>query len=481
MLHHRIKSETNYRNIFTSVKWFFSLILLIVFVTPCWSNIYTVCSSGCTKTTIQGVIDNYTLKGDDILQVQADMPGGIVTYTESIRLGSDDHGRLGHPLIIKARSGDTVILDGQNKMDHAFKLDTKNSHITIDGFNIRNYNWHHITLRGYASNDRLDGITVANCHIQINQGTVKDRNTIDGIWAMYNVNLTIKNNNITTGKGLLSYQRTKTPADFYADLQTDGIYIQQSWNSIIEGNQILIRNSSAGHNDCIQFMLKNPHTGEGEGYGVIIRNNICIQQNDRINHKQFIYVEYVSEGEVLIHHNTCWSDTSTGSHGISVVPNNVTTSNAVVKVFNNSIYVNGSAASGIRTDPLIKNPLITNNIVYINSNSDYEVCFFLQGMQSSQNINNNICYKAGGKFMGRIGKTYYSFKDWQTAKYDLNGYFTDPKFIDITSPVYDLHLRDDSPAQNNCRLISEHSNKLECEDLSSQNPFKNNIGAYPNN
>lgn len=73
---------------------------------------YTVCSGGCDETAIQDVFDNNDLGANDIVEVRADSPGGTVHFREEVTWGANDSGTSGNPVILRGRSGDTVIING---------------------------------------------------------------------------------------------------------------------------------------------------------------------------------------------------------------------------------------------------------------------------------------------------------------------------------------------------------------------------------
>ena len=73
---------------------FFTGFLFLGFIGKASATTYTVCSSGCNQTTIQDAFNNYDLAPGDIVEVQADTPGGSKIYNEMVTWGSNDAGSV---------------------------------------------------------------------------------------------------------------------------------------------------------------------------------------------------------------------------------------------------------------------------------------------------------------------------------------------------------------------------------------------------
>jgi len=91
---------------------FCTLFVLVVLVgLRAWATTYTVCSSGCDETTIQAVFDNNDLAPGDVVEVRADTAGGEKVFNESVLIESADSGTTSEYIIVRARDGDTIIVD----------------------------------------------------------------------------------------------------------------------------------------------------------------------------------------------------------------------------------------------------------------------------------------------------------------------------------------------------------------------------------
>lgn len=74
---------------------------------------YTVCSSGCSSTTLASLLSGNDLAGGDIVTIQADSPGGSKTFWDTyVNWTSVDGGAVGNPVTVKSRDGDNIILSG---------------------------------------------------------------------------------------------------------------------------------------------------------------------------------------------------------------------------------------------------------------------------------------------------------------------------------------------------------------------------------
>jgi hypothetical protein len=313
------------------------ILSLIFFPGVAQATTYTVCSSGCDSNTIQRILDSYDLAGGDIVEVRADSVGGSKTYYEKVTPGADDGGGVGNPVVIRARPGDTITIDGQDIRDSAFDILNAN-YITIDGFYMDNHTTYSIDIRGSGSRGTASvyrtGIIVRNCHINIT--------TDQAIHVRYGRDCVIQNNTITTDDGSNAGQ-------------TDGIYLQGGTGNIVDGNHVTLRNDdNTPHCDGIQGAWED---------NVIVRNNLFKHDNNSTANKQCIYLSE-SDGYVNVYNNVCAATNSTtGSNVLSVLHGSAT-----VEIYNNTVYVNG-CNSGILTDH--NNPKVKNNIVYLNTSVNY--------------------------------------------------------------------------------------------------------------
>ena len=88
------------------MKKLFLIFLMLLCASWAWGVTYTVCGSGCDETTIQDIFDYNDLAPGDIIEVSAG------TYREEVTWGSNDSGSDGSPVILQAKSGETVKISG---------------------------------------------------------------------------------------------------------------------------------------------------------------------------------------------------------------------------------------------------------------------------------------------------------------------------------------------------------------------------------
>jgi hypothetical protein len=106
--------------------------------------------------TIQYVFTNEDLDANDIVEVEAG------TYSETVTFGTDDGGTSGNPVILRGKSGDTVIIDGGDVRWQGIDLNNDLTpdaphYITIQNLNIQNIN--NASGRGIDA-ENVDGLTV---------------------------------------------------------------------------------------------------------------------------------------------------------------------------------------------------------------------------------------------------------------------------------------------------------------------------------
>src|SRR5512138_451342 len=147
-----------------------------------FARTYTVGPSGCDATRIQDVFTGYDLSPGDVVEVQAATPGGTAVYSESVLPDSGDAGAAGNPVVLRARAGDTVILDGQHSLTHAVHL-RNIDYFDVEGFTVRNYNGYSVRLSGDSVTSRIVGSRVLDCDITVDQN--------QGIYLIYGQGVTI--------------------------------------------------------------------------------------------------------------------------------------------------------------------------------------------------------------------------------------------------------------------------------------------------
>lgn len=97
------------------MKKLFILILFLLITETCGATEYTVCPSGCSKTTIQAIFDSYDLEPGDAIFVSEG------TYHEKVVWGSDDIGSDDNHLVHLIGVG-KVIITGDNVRDYGLDV-----------------------------------------------------------------------------------------------------------------------------------------------------------------------------------------------------------------------------------------------------------------------------------------------------------------------------------------------------------------------
>ena len=154
---------------------------------------YTVCASGCSETTIQGIFDNYDLEPGDIIELQADTLGGSKVYNEMIDWESEDSGNIDNPVILRGRSGDKITIDAQNIRPYCIYIDNAD-YIKIENLTVEN-----------ATSTNVEGVGTTD-GVVISHTTSTDG--VTSIWFHKGTNIEISHNTI--------YQPEKYGLVFYS-------------------------------------------------------------------------------------------------------------------------------------------------------------------------------------------------------------------------------------------------------------------------
>lgn len=384
---------------------------------------------GQTYTTFGALFSAVDLSPGDIVEARAATVGGSYTFTETVSPGANDFGASGNPLIIRARSGDTITIDAQNTRNYCLEITSSaNSYITVQGFAMTGANIYLCRVQGASAGSLLDGFTFQNNALTIANNAATSFSH-EGFLCQWMSNLIIRSNTITTVAASMPYQ-------------TDGMYIQNSSSVLIEYNRVEIRNNDGtGHNDCIQFAAIDA--------GVIpdftIRNNTLIQNSTATGHTQVLYCEYPKAGTVRIYNNVfIVANANTGSFAVTVTPK--ATSTVQVYVENNSFWLNGNN-SGLRMDPDVSNPYIRNN-VFQNDNASYSpTAFWLESLVvTTSRINNNIWFysnPANSSNMFRDAASFKTWAQWQATGKDVNSFNSNPIYVNRLN--FNLQLSAGSP------------------------------------
>ncbi|MFA6394140.1 MAG: right-handed parallel beta-helix repeat-containing protein, partial [Patescibacteria group bacterium] len=172
---------------------------------------YTVCSSGCDQTAIQGAFDNYDLAPGDIVEVRADTEGGSKTYNEMVTWGTNDYGAANGQVVLRGREGDIVAIDGGSIRNYSITAANElSAYITIQNFILSNYVSRGIWLEG-ASGALQNGIIIAD---------ITATGGVNGIWLRNKSNSSLTDSVVSGASGhgvAFSTQGVTTPSDLTID------------------------------------------------------------------------------------------------------------------------------------------------------------------------------------------------------------------------------------------------------------------------
>lgn len=390
------------------------IICFLLIPSLCGAATYTVCASGCDKTNSADVFTAYDLSaGGHTVQYQAAAPGGTASFYETITPPAADAGVLGSPNILKCRTGDTCIIDGQDTRTSGIVL-TSTSYWTIDGFTLSNHT--SAAIYGKPTSAKT-GWTVQNCIINIsltngvgalaNQGIGFNG---DSSANFYVSNVVIDNCTIQTGDGSLNEQ-------------TDGITLYFVDTVTVKNCNINLRNASQDdpyqHIDGIQTgSTKNP---------TIFNNTITVYRNHKAG-AQGIFLEGsnadgIDLGTFLVYNNILYAD-GWGSYGIIMSEKGDT---SVQKAYNNTVVETyaSSTASPFYFDG--DNVWFKNNISKTAGSYPGTGLYLTSATQTAAQITNNL-YITGTALqdLTRISNTYYTWAEWQAAGYDTGGLNANP-------------------------------------------------------
>ena len=431
--------------------------------TRTYNQVTQACSGGgdVVYPTIQGVFDSEDLEGGDIVEVRATSAAGSAVYAEKVSPGENDGGTSGFPVILRARTGDTITITGSASRTNAVYLSSVD-YFTIDGFNIQNTLGYVVSIRGRSASSKVTGVTIQNCIVTVFNNSGGD-DTHDGIVVLYGDDIKIYNNTVQT----IAENIPK---------QTDCIYVQASSNVDIFNNILINRNNaSTQHNDGVQIVGGNGSIPYGSTSNITIRNNTIVHDNTATSYRQLVYIEYEVQGYIKIYNNVLYSTHALGSNMLGIYNNGAGGSRGDTYIYNNSFYCNGEA-NAIVTDSGVRNSYIKNNLIYINDSGGSACIYLMNDTQTADRIDYNQCYKpTGSKDNYRIAGTFYTFAEWQVVGFDIHGYWGDPQYVSISSYPYNLQLQSSSSAiDNGVNLSSNYTT----DHLRKPRQALWDIGAY---
>jgi len=297
-----------------------------------------------------------------------------------------------------------------------------NGNVIIDGLNL--INKHGLFIDGY-DNIIISGLTFRNSY----SAEILSKRA-DNI-RIYNCNILFYGRGIDLRYGsncVISGCTLNSP--LFIGAETDGIYVQDSVNSIIEDNYIAVFNSYVdGENDCIQIFRNN---------NSIIRNNYCIQHTNKLEKSRGIYGSNCN-GNIYIYNNVV-NMNDTISVGIGY--ENLIDGTADVYILNNTVFgnkiYNGISVTGV-PDPKIKNNIIKNTVgLYVLNLADWN--------GNTANIDYNLYHNTLNSYLINFEGDLIDFSFWQGYLFDEHSYNSDPKFVSEKNG--NLQLQDISPAKN---------------------------------
>lgn len=219
-----------------------------------------------------------------------------------------------------------------------------------------------------------------------------------------------------------------------------GIYLCGNGNTIVEQNKVWGCDRGIGLcSESYKLQTKN----------CIVRNNF-VYNNYRTGIYMGAYLGFdgLSTTGCYVVNNTLFNNNQKGGQ---------------LDGNNNYLKINdrdNSSEGEIRMSEFCENNVIMNNIVYAVSDRDIFVRKYTTS-GSNNKIGNNYYYSPNSKNHKWIwdGKEYTNFEEWKKNSGDTNSFFNiNPMFINSNSENPDLHIKQNSQAQNMGVIISDSIN-----------------------
>jgi len=414
-----------------------------------WTNAYTV---------IQVAFDNNDLEPGDTVLVAGgtyypdDISKGIAP-TRGIMPYTNDSGDATAQVTIKVKTGETVIIDGQDINEDAFYLDYVN-YFTIDGFSIVNHDSYSIRSH-HSSVSPQYGIIVRNCNITTSLHPLGAFNNRAGLAIDNSHNLLVENNFVTSETGSVY-------------IQTDGMQFAYSDSIIIRNNTVMMRNA---YNSDI-----NPHNDGIQGWAC---NNIKVYNNyinmsTKAGQQQGIYLEGVTIGNDLgtweVYNNVVigiWGSTGISLHEKQDISEQHVYNNMVIQTYDG---LSGPPLWGLPFSIDGDNIYFKNNIALSARSSP--VVGLPSDIQIPARIDYNLYSNAGGNIASIGGKWYDSLPGLQADGYGIHSIISDP-LLDS-----EYLLTGSSPAIDNGVDLSSEIGSLDIEGITRPQGVAWDIGAY---
>jgi hypothetical protein len=254
------------------------------------ASTYVVSPIDPAYKTFASLMEAHRLSPDDIVEFQASAPGGKEVFAETITPNGD--GAAGHPIVIRARLGDEITIDGGQVRANTVYIQRRHD-IIFEGLIFRNAAGG--TLSGSITLNASDDITIKRCSVYISlvgDGVAARR----GIATAHQCNrLAILDSSIATEEGS------------WGPGETDCIFAAGA-NIRIVGNLVVMHNAYAkrpsGHNDGIQTL---------DCADLLIDRNVCDREvASAFTQGQGIYCEWYNH-----------DDGAPSDYGRAVIRNNV--------------------------------------------------------------------------------------------------------------------------------------------------------------
>lgn len=384
-----------------------------------FSATITVGPTDCDYTTFASLFAGEDLAPGDVVEARAATPGGSVSFTETIQPGANDVGTEANPIVIQARSGDTVTIDGQATRNNC-------AVVTVDGIKLSGLVFTGALQTSICDNGG-DYFTVDGCTIQIILTGSSSGQSRNGIVTVNNpTGVTISNNTIYTDDGT------------FGESQTDCILVGGS-NIAITGNTIRMHNNEATgqHNDGIQTLNVTNLTITGNIVDRIIPSVTSTQG-------QAIYTEFYN-----------YSTGTPTDYGTCLIRSNLVIGHGGSYLLHGYCRTGGAATSAPNVDFVIQNntvdaynistslpfrlaitgtnpgctATIANNIFVERRTSGPHYIAAIDG-SFTLTMDNDLLYSevGTGDLFTYSGATY-TFSEWQGLGYDANGAYGDPLFM----------------------------------------------------
>jgi hypothetical protein len=411
------------------------VLALFLFCSAAQAATYTVCSLGCTATTFTALFAAVDLEPDDIVEARADTPGGSKTFIETITPGANDYGSAGHPLIIRARTGDTITIQGPGDTGYAsssISHSGSNGYITFDGFTLTNYGYAGVRINGTSATIKVPGIVIQN----ITANTTVAATATDTTECFF-----LSNTSGAVVRGNTCNVNLTTTN------QTDGYVFTDSSDVDLNGNSYIDNNGNGvGHNDGFQTWQASAGTAYNGPY--TIRNNTFVHRGGHSDALQLMYFEYRVVGNNYIYNNVAYLSYSPGGAGSNMISvyNKNKGVNGNFYFYNNTFLARGNVTAFI-SDAYSSNINFKNNVIYSEKNA-YGSMVTIQNTTGAS-VRNNLYYStAGDSGVFLLGSTQYTFANWDSTVEAGTALWGNPLFTSMSAYPYDLSLQVTSPAIN---------------------------------